>query len=571
MHNANRVVTVSILLRALVNVYRVISWPLWALLRRTRKESGWVEIALHGLLEELRAAPESGVRGLLARLRPGPPTVADVRRLAARVARDPSGTGLLLSVGSLRGGFATLASLREVIGEVVASGKRCVVMLPEGATQRELFVASAGSSVVAPPCASVSVLGPAARRSYLAPLLAKLGLSVEVLAQGRYKTAAEALIREQMSEAEREQSLGLVTTLKDELNSALGARLPQGQSAEQLFERALFGADQAKQLGLLDQCFYRDQLDSELGLSERKRPLPPRAYLRRSQPWGLLALRPRPRPALLVLQGPIGDVSSSRSIALKPATAALRQLAQRRDICGVVLYIDSPGGSALVSDLLHREVQRLAERKPVVGWLGNVAASGGYYLAAATNRIVARPCTVTGSIGVISAHLVVGELLSRAGVRNEVVQLTPHADFASLTRPLSERERELLLAESQRCYERFLEIVGWGRNLPRERVAELAEGRVWSGREAQARGLVDTLGGYEAALAELRGLLSGGPVEADFDAPLVIHPSPRRGGALWNARIGSGSGFSEALTLFELAASGAGALAYAASVPRLTL
>jgi ClpP class serine protease len=102
-------------------------------------------------------------------------------------------------------------------------------------------------------------------------------------------------------------------------------------------------------------------------------------------------------------------------------------------------------------------------------------------------------------------------------------------------------------------------------------VAELAEGRVWSGREAQARGLVDTLGGYEAALAELRGLLSGGPVEADFDAPLVVHPSPRRGGALWNARIGSGSGFSEALTLFELAASGAGALAYAASVPRLTL
>lgn len=560
-----------VLLRVLINVYRLISWPLWELLRRTRKQPGWVEIALHGLLDEERAAPESGLRGILARLRPGPPTVADVRRLAARLARDPRREGLVLSVAPLHGGFATISSLREVIAQLVANGKRCVVMLTEGGTQRELFVASAGSTVVAPPSASLSALGPLARRAYVAPLLAKLGLSIEVLAQGRYKTAAEALVREDMSEAEREQALALVETLRDELDAALSTRLAAGETTERLFERALFGADQGQKLGLLDQCGYRDQLDAELGLSARERPIAWRAYLRQREPGRmLLPLRSRPRPAVLVLQGPIGELSSSRSIALKSTAAVLSRLAERRDVCGVVLYIDSPGGSALVSDLLHREVQRLAEKKPVVAWLGNVAASGGYYLAVAANRIVARACTVTGSIGVISAHLVAGELLARAGVRSEVVKVTPHADFAALSRPLGARERELLMAESQRCYERFLDVVAWGRNLPRERVAELAQGRVWSGRDAHARGLVDVLGGYDAALDALRGLLTTGPVEPDFEAPLVVHPV-RGGGALpWPV---AGLLASAALPqgpreLLELARGG-GALAYAAGLPEL--
>jgi protease-4 len=274
---------------------------------------------------------------------------------------------------------------------------------------------------------------------------------------------------------------------------------------------------------------------------------------------------------VLVLQGPIGEVTSSRSIGLKSTSAALAKLAERRDVCGVVLYIDSPGGSALVSDLLHREVQRLAERKPVVAWLGNVAASGGYYLAVAANRIVARPCTLTGSIGVISAHLVAEGLLTRAGVRNEVVKLTPHADLAALSRPLSARERELLLAESERCYERFLDVVSWGRNLPRERVAELAQGRLWSGRDAHARGMVDSLGGYDAALEALRGLLSPGTREPDFESPLVLHPVRVGGSPPWAAArlFGAAELPQELLELLELARTRGGALAYAAGLPQL--
>jgi protease-4 len=566
-----------VLLRIFVNLYRACSWPLRVLVRRTRKQPGWVEIALHGMREEVRAAPESGVRALLARLRPGPPTVADVRLLAARVAQDPQREGILFDVGSLRAGFATLSSLREAIAELVAKGKRAVVVLSEGGTQRELFVASAATQVVAPPSASFSAPGPLARRSYVSPLLGKLGLHVEVVAQGRYKTAAEALVLEHMSEAEREQSQALVATLKQELAAAWSTRLGGEERTEQAFEKPLFGAEQAKQLGFLDQCSYRDQLDSELGLTPSVRPWAARPYLRASAPIGLLPLTRRSRPALVTLQGPIGDVSTSRSIGLRPTAALLQRLRERRDVCGVVLYIDSPGGSALVSDLLHRELQRLAEKKPVVAWLGNVAASGGYYLACAANRIVARPSTLTGSIGVISAHLVAADLLTRLGVRQEVVQLTPHADFASLARPLDARERELLQAESERFYARFLEVVSWGRNLTRERTAELAQGRVWSGRDAQAQGLVDVLGGWESALSELRNLVGRAGAPPDFDDPLLLHP--RSGGNTWSGLVSrthtpfeliDALAAGEARDLFELAASGTRVLAYAAGLPALS-
>jgi protease-4 len=162
--------------------------------------------------------------------------------------------------------------------------------------------------------------------------------------------------------------------------------------------------------------------------------------------------------------------------------------------------------------------------------------------------------------------------LTRAGVRNEVVKLTPHADLAALSRPLSARERELLLAESERCYERFLDVVSWGRNLPRERVAELAQGRVWSGRDAHARGMVDSLGGYEAALEALRSLLSPGALEPDFEAPLVVHPVRTGGSPPWaGVRLLAAADLpQDLLALLEFARAGGGALAYAAGLPQLT-
>ncbi|HKO93760.1 MAG TPA: S49 family peptidase, partial [Polyangiaceae bacterium] len=333
-----RVMVVVVLLRALFNLYQLLTWPLWALLRRARRGPRWVELSLHGSIDELAGAPPTGLRGLLARLRPTPPSVAEVRLLAERIAADRKVEGLLVTLSSLRGGYATLVSLREALSELVARGKRVAVLLPEGGGQHELFVASAGSHIAAPPSAAFSLLGPLASRRYVAPLLAKLGLQVEVVAQGRYKTAAEALVRERMSEPEREQSEALVTALKSTLAAGLSARA--GASTEALFAQALFGPQQALAAGLLDQIGYHDQLEQQLGLGEKERPRNHRAYLRASRPRRLRPLRAEARFAVLQLIGPIGEIGSARSIGLKATHAALRGLAERGDVRGVILFLD---------------------------------------------------------------------------------------------------------------------------------------------------------------------------------------------------------------------------------------
>ena len=552
--------------RVLVNLYRLLTWPLWALLRRLRRGPAWVELSLHGAIHDTPSAALTGLSGVLSRLRPKPPSVAEIRLLTRRLADDPHRQGLLLTLTSLRSGWATLGALRLVLRDLVASGKKVLVLLPEGASQRELLVASAGSSVAAPRSAGFTVLGPLAQRSYVAPLLDRLGLRVQVVAQGRFKTAADALALSEMSEAEREQSSALVATLKDALGQSLDEKLGSRSRAEELFARAMFGAPEALQLGLIDQVGYQDEVEAGIGLDDETRPLSARAYLRRTAPRKLLPLRTRPRIVVLVLSGPIGDVSSGHSIGLKPTSAALKALRERDDVAGVVLHIDSPGGSAVVSDLLHREVQRLAAKKPVVAWMGNVAASGGYYLAAAARRIVAAPCTITGSIGVISAHFVAEQLMERVGVRSQVVKMTPHADLASFTRPLRDDERELLFRESERFYDRFLQVVAEGRGMTRERVAELAQGRVWSGADAERNGLVDVLGGYDTALAELRSLVER--PDADFEQPLFVHPKRARGsawgGASLRALVGLGvpAELHGALALVELASRERAVLAY---------
>lgn len=524
--------------RLLFNLYQLLTWPLWALLRRARRRGGWVELSLHGAVHELGEPRPRGLLRFLTRLRPRPVSLAELRALGERVGADPHVAGILVNLTALHAGWASLMALHAALLSVADKGKKVVVMLPEGGSQRELLVAAAASIGVAPPSASFSLLGPIARRPYVAPLLARVGLKVEVTAEGRFKTAAESLAQDRMSDFERQQSGALVETLKESLAAGLARKLKV--PSDVLFERALFDAVQAREAGLLDAVGYRDEAEASLGFPAEKHTEDVRAYLRRTRPRKLVPLRSPSRFAVLKLQGPIGDISSRRSIAHKPTLRVLQALAERRDVSGVLLYLDTPGGSAAVSDLLHHEVQRLAREKPVVAWMDNVAASGGYYLAAAAQRIVAHECTITGSIGVISVQLVAAELLSRLGIRSEAVMSTPHADLGNIARPPTEAERALLRASSRRFYERFLAVVAEGRRLAPERVAELAEGRVWSGRDAHAVGLVDRLGGYPVALEELRTLLGAErAARVDFERPLVLQPRAEPGRLWAGAQVGA--------------------------------
>jgi protease-4 len=178
-------------------------------------------------------------------------------------------------------------------------------------------------------------------------------------------------------------------------------------------------------------------------------------------------------------------------------------------VAGVVLHVDSPGGSALASDLIHREVERLKERKPVVACFGDVAASGGYYVAAGADAVVAQPLTITGSIGVVSARLVIEPLMQRFGVSVDTIRKAPHADMLRRPGKLAAVEQAILEREIDSFYQTFVGVVAKGRGRPHGDIEPLARGRVWSGLDAKERGLIDRFGGLDTAIDEVKRRLEG--------------------------------------------------------------
>jgi protease-4 len=561
-------VRVRLIVLVAYNILRLLTWPLRAAFARLRrKPTRWVRLRLRGRVEEL--PPRAGrIARWLRKAGVDKRSVLVVRRLADRIGKDPQALGLLLQLEQLDGSHATLAALRAELSRVRAAGKRIVCYLPTGGDQKELFIASAADRILAMPHAGFTALGPLAARTYIAPLLQRIGIDMVVTAEGRYKTAAEPLTRDTMSAPEREQLEAIVRTLLDEWLAALSSRPPLADGgAARLLDTGVFGASQGKELGAIDDCAYEDELRRELALGAKEKVIDHDAYLKRTQPAPPLfvPLRPQPRIALVRLAGTIGSRAAGRGIELHATTALLRRLAKERQIAGVILHIDSPGGSALVSELLHREIEQLNAAKPVVTWMGGVAASGGYYLAAATRAIVAQPSTLTGSIGVVSLRPVARRLFAELRVHREVVGLTRHADIHSLARAPSDEEQAMLRRESARFYDRFLDVVASGRKRPRSAIAELAEGRVWSGRDAHRNGLVDTLGGYEEARAQLGRWLDLSGVAAE---PSLLAPPVRAASAPFpDALLSRSPELAPLCELLSLAAGGERVFAYAWGLP----
>lgn len=555
------------------NLLRLALSPLWLAWWRIRRSAArYVEVTLRGPVEEL-PRPHSPLRRLLAGVGAELPSVAQLRAVCERIAEDPRAEGLVVRVESLVAGHATLGSLRRELAWLRACGKRVVCMLPSGADQRELYVASAADRILAMPHAGFSALGPLASRTYLAGLLGRMGVRMEVLAEGRYKTAAEPLVRETMSDPEREQLGALVEALHRDWTQAVGERPQLGRhGAEQLCDLGLFSAQRARALGVIDGSAYDDELPRELGLDSDEHPVSARRYLRRpARPPIWLPLRRRPVIAILRAVGVIGGRSARPSIELRSMAAAVRRLARAPHVAGVLLQIDSPGGSALVSEQLHREIERLAAQKPVVAWLGNVAASGGYYLACAARAIIAQPTTLTGSIGVVSLRPNAEALLAHLQVRREVVGRTPFSDLYSFARAPTEEEQALFRSETSRIYERFLEVVARGRSRSRDEIEALAEGRVWAGSDALDHGLVDALGGYREARAQLETLLGSGVAQLAHE-PWVVSPPRRTVEIPAPLALPPGAATSasdELLELFGLLSTGEPALTYALGLPTL--
>jgi protease-4 len=366
-----------------------------------------------------------------------------------------------------------------------------------------------------------------------------------VFREGSYQSVAETFTRRGMSPEQREQLDALLGDHWDAVVEGIaeGRGLDPARVRE-LADRGPYGTREACEAGLVDGALFADELEPVLeqlaAPPPPERPGPRRVRLvdapvyhwfRGDVPDWRPLTEAWPRIAYVVASGAIHRGGGLRGVGAEAYRQLLARLRGDESVRAVVLRIDSPGGDGLASDLLWRELRRIGREKPVVASLGDVAASGGYYLAAAADAILAEAGTVTGSIGVVAGKLNLEALYRRLGVKTEALERGARAGLLSETRALTPDERGALRGEVASHYELFLERVCEGRGRRREEVEPVARGRIWSGVRARSAGLVDALGGPLEALAEARrraGLTADEPVQLDVLPGVARLPGLRR-------------------------------------------
>jgi protease-4 len=351
----------------------------------------------------------------------------------------------------------------------------------------------------------------------------------QVFSRGAYKSAGELLVRDQMSEPQREQTERILDAFHHALLDALAERPAIGRDrAQAIVDGGPYTGEEAVRAGLADAAAHDDEVADKLGDGQRAKVIPLGAYLERRRALQLPRVLPKPVVGVVRVHGAIvvsGPGFAARA-AEEPLVSAIRMARRSRRVRGVLLHVDSPGGSALASDRIHHELEQLAKEKPVVAYLSDVAASGGYYLAAAAHQIVAQPTSITGSIGVVAARFSAEALLAKLGIRSSTVQRGARAHLVDPLAPLSESDRGAIERELDAVYRAFLDVVARGRKRPVDEVRAVAEGRVWVGADAKEKGLVDTLGDFHTALDAVRARI--GPNAAALE-PAVIQGGKHAG------------------------------------------
>jgi protease-4 len=521
----------SLVIDALVNLWRLFRNAYGRLFRRP-SDYVWIEVS--GSLPEF----ESRVGLLQRRLRPGPtgPSLEKIREQLRRISADGRPRGVVLRVRGLGAGWAALEELRRELAAFRERGGRVVAYLVE-ADSRSYYLACAADEILAIPLATIGVVGVRTRVNFLRDALNRIGLEAEVVAVSPYKSAGDPFVRNDFSEESREQAERLLDRRYEELVGAIArARSISAEEARARIDSAPYGAPEALARGLLDGVCYEDELPERLGAGDERAGLaewgaahkalrvPYRRSLRRRV--GLVSLsgaivrgKSRKLPVPLPIVG--GEQAGSESIL-----AALRLAEKNRRVAAILFHVESPGGDALASDLIWREVERIRTKKPVVVLMGNTAASGGYYVSAAANHVVARRNTITGSIGVISIRPVAENLYEKLGVNPAALERGDRAGLLDPSRHPTADEMLVLETQIGFIYDEFKDRVSRGRSMEIADLEGIAGGRVWTGAEAYEMGLADEVGGFQEALRKARQL---GKIERDAPGVLLKIPPPRSG------------------------------------------
>ena len=486
-----------------------------------------------------------GQGGLLADVSP------HLHRIIERLdkaAEDKRVKGVVLSIESPTIGRARADELRAAIRRIRKAGKPVAAHLV-GSAPVHYMVALACDTITMPPAATLEITGVRTEVMFFKEMLDKLGVQAEILQVGEFKGAGEPLTRSTMSPQLRAQYEAFVGDLFEQLVERIATdRKLTPEKVRELVDTGVFTPDAAREAGLIDAVGYEDEVAATLAKNvELDEPKIARDYAERKMDndfsgiGGLVKLVEMlsgqkqaaaagkgKQVAIIHVTGEIAegkgrdDLLAGGSAGSDSVIEAIRDAAKDEKVAAIVLRIDSPGGSALASDLIWREAERT--KKPVVASLSDTAASGGYYIAVAADRIVAAPGTLTGSIGVVGGKIAVGGALERYGVHTDVVSKGKNAGWLSMQTPFTAAEREAFMTTMKDVYRLFTSKVAAGRKMDLTKLDALAEGRVFTGRMAKEAGLVDRLGTLDDAIDEAKQLAG---IAADEELERVLLPEPR--------------------------------------------
>ena len=438
--------------------------------------------------------------------------MGDVTRTLRFAKRDPDVAGALIRIGSSDFGVGRLQEVRNAIVEFKSAGKRAICYA-HSYTTGSYIVASACDQIILHPSGEVRLIGLRSESSFYKKTLDKLGIRADLEHIGDYKSASDLLTREGMSDAHREVQNSILDDLYSQVCDSIAAdrNLTQDQIKERI-DKGPFTAKRAVEYGVIDRLAYSDELEviTEESTGEMYSLVKAKAYLNTEMfepDWEV----PLPKIAIIEATGTMvtgesfsDPFTGTRTMGSATIARAVRSVRENDSIKAAVLRIDSGGGLVIAADTIWRELMRLKEVKPLIVSMGDVAGSGGYYIAVPAHIIIAEPGTITGSIGVIGGKYSLKGLYDKIGVHKEIIKRGKHADFYTDYGDYPPEERAIVRQQIAEIYDDFVEKVAEARDMTKEEVDGIARGRIWTGKQALENGLVDELGGLDLALSIAR-------------------------------------------------------------------
>lgn len=497
-------------------------------LRRARgAKLDYIIMPIGGSLPERADPPRSFIERQLP-LPPAPLSMEQLNRRLQAIADADNVKGVLFLFRGFQLGLAQLQNFRRAVERLCAAGKEVVVFTPY-LNLPHYYAASAATQIIVPPSAQFDVLGLHSEVAFYKDALARIGVEVDVVQISPFKTAFDAFGKSEMTPEFRAQVDWLLDDQFEMLTSDMAAdRGLELAELQQWIDRAPLTAAAALEAGLVDGVAYEDELaaalfvadevetpDDDLDEDEEDKnrakllpwdeaaPLLTEKWRKPSQKLigvisleGVITIGPSRQPPIDLPIPFLGGESAGEATLVQ----LLRQAEQMDNLAALILHVDSGGGSALASDLIGREVKRVAQKIPVLAYMGNAAASGGYYVSAPANEIMSQRGTITGSIGVIMARPSTGGLYEKLSVNRVTIKRGERADLYSDVAPMTAEERQVFWDGIMENYSQFKQEVANGRSLPFDELDPICEGRVWTGRQARERRLVDSHGDFVDAI-----------------------------------------------------------------------